>query len=62
MDTNGYRLATRFARFHNLPELTALLSSVADFHRVDDRAGLPAFSGYDDVLLPKTPEFSRIPE
>lgn len=59
VDTNGYRLATRFARFHNLPELTALLSSVADFHRVDDRAGLPAFSGYDDVLLPKTPEFSE---
>lgn len=59
VDTNGYRLATRFARFHNLPELTALLSSVADFHRVDDRAGLPAFDGYDDVLLPKTPEFSE---
>ena len=59
VDTNGYRLATRFARFHNLPELTALLSSVADFHQVDDRAGLPAFSGYDDVLLPKTPEFSE---
>lgn len=59
VDTNSYRLATRFARFHNLPELTALLSSVADFHRVDDRAGLPAFSGYDDVLLPKTPEFSE---
>ena len=33
VDTSTYRLATRFAKFHNLPELTSLLSSVADFHR-----------------------------
>lgn len=32
VDTSSYRLATRFARFHNLPELTSLLSSIADFH------------------------------
>ena len=28
VDTNSYRLATRFSKFHNLPELTALISSI----------------------------------
>lgn len=58
VDTSSYRLATRFARFHNLPELTALLSSVADFHQVDEEAGIPKFEGYSDALIAKTPEFS----
>ena len=58
VDTSSYRLATRFAKFHNLPELTALLSSIADFHQVDSSAGIPEFEGYSDALISKTPEFS----
>ena len=58
VDTNSYRLATRFARFHNLPELTALLSSIADFHQVDKSAGIPDFLGYNDALIGKTQDFS----
>lgn len=58
VDTDSYRMATRFARFHNLPELTSLLSSVADFHKVDKLSEIPDFSGYSDVLIPKTEEFS----
>lgn len=58
VDTSNYRLATRFSKFHNLPELTSLLASVADFHRVDVNDGIPAFDGYDDALIPKTLEFS----
>ena len=58
VDTSSYRLATRFSKFHNLPELTALLSSIADFHSVDDAAGLPAHDGYKDALIGKTQEFS----
>lgn len=57
VDTSNYRLATRFARFHNLPELTVLLSSIADFHQVDPGAGIPEFEGYEDSLVPKTQEF-----
>ena len=56
VDTSSYRLATRFARFHNLPELTALLSSVADFHKADKEAGLPEFDGYRDALVTRTDE------
>ncbi len=54
VDTSSYRLATRFAKFHNIPELTSLLASVADFHRVDTESGIPAFDGYNDELVPKT--------
>lgn len=59
VDTSSYRLATRFARFHNLPELTALLASIADFHAVDQSAGIPELDGYTDALVRKTPEFSE---
>ena len=58
VDTSGYRLVTRFAKFHNLPELTAILSSIADFHRVGPSAGLPSFDGYTDCLIPRPRELS----
>jgi hypothetical protein len=53
VDTSSYRMATRFSKFHNLPELTSLLSNIADFHRVDPSAGVPEFYGYTNVLLPR---------
>ncbi len=55
VDTSGYRLATRFAKFHNLPELTNLLAGIADFHSVDESDGIPALDGYTDALVGKTP-------
>lgn len=58
VDTSSYRLATRFSKFHNLPELTSLLSSIADFHQVDTSAGIPQFDGYTDALVSKTNEFA----
>ncbi len=59
VDTSKYRLATRFAKFHNLPELTALFSSVADFHEVGAAADVPDFNGYNDALISKTDEFAE---
>lgn len=59
VDTSSYRLATRFAKFHNLPELTALLASVADFHRTGHEDGVPLTDGYTDSLIGKTPEFEE---
>ena len=52
VDTGSYRLATRFARFHNIPELTTILASIADFHSVDSDCDIPAFEGYTDVVIP----------
>ena len=57
--TNSYRLATRFSKFHNLKELTNLLSSVADFHRLDKTNGIPNFTGYTDIKIEKTKEFDN---
>jgi len=37
IDTSKFRLATRFSKFHNLPELTTLFASFADFHIVSKK-------------------------
>ncbi|MCD8206269.1 MAG: DEAD/DEAH box helicase family protein [Clostridia bacterium] len=58
VDTSGYRLATRFSRFHNLPELTSELALIADFHSPETSDGVPVTDGYTDVLIPKTKEFA----
>lgn len=58
VDTSSYRLATRFSKFHNLPELTSLLSSIADFHQVDTLAGIPQIDGYTDALISKKNDFA----
>ena len=59
VDTNSYRLATRFSKFHNLPELTTLLSSIADFHQVDASDGVPEVDGRDDALIARTFDFEQ---
>ena len=57
IDTGTYRLATRFSRFHNLPELTAMFASVADFHIVDKSVGVPDFKGYTDTITDRSQDF-----
>lgn len=59
VDTNGYRLATRFSKFHNLPELTMMISQIADFHKVDTCDGIPRLNGYTDSVIGKTAEFNE---
>lgn len=59
VDTSKYRLAERFSRFHNLPELSSILSGIADFHSTKKSADLPDFSGYKDCIVEKTPEFEN---
>ena len=58
VDTSSYRLATRFSKFHNLPELTNLLAQIADFHKVDENDAIPKLDGYSDSLIAKTPELA----
>ncbi len=59
VDTSSFRMATRLSRFFNLPELTTLFASVTDFHKVDKTNEIPAFSGYTDVLVPRTADFAE---
>jgi superfamily II DNA or RNA helicase len=54
VDTNAYRLATRLSQFHNMAEMTSLLSSIADFHSMEQGEGIPLFNGYTDHLIPRT--------
>lgn len=56
VDTSKFRMATRFSKFHNLPELGTLLASIADFHSVDKQNGIPDFDGYADDNVSKTDE------
>lgn len=57
VDTSSYRMASRFAKFHNLPELTLLFSQIADFHSLDKINSIPDFDGYTDALVAKTQGF-----
>ncbi len=57
VDTNSYHLVTRFSRFCNIPELTATLASIADFHKVDKATGIPELEGYDDSLRDGSDDF-----
>lgn len=59
VDTNSYRLATRFSKFHNLPELTSLLSSIADFHQLDITNEIPQFDGCIDNLIGKSKQLDN---
>ncbi|MGN0814960.1 MAG: helicase-related protein [Candidatus Coproplasma sp.] len=54
VDTSGYRMARRFSRFHNLPELTTILSLIADFHPATCSSEMPEFNGYTDFVCGKT--------
>ncbi|MCL2662749.1 MAG: SNF2-related protein [Oscillospiraceae bacterium] len=58
VDTSSYRMATRFSKFHNLPELTNLLTQIADFYRVGKTNDIPDFEGYDDKIVSKTTELT----
>ena len=55
IDTKHLRLKRRFTRFHNIPELLAMFSTVCDFYRAEDKCGLPDFNGYEEILVPKSP-------
>ncbi|MBO4384795.1 MAG: DEAD/DEAH box helicase family protein [Clostridia bacterium] len=49
----GYRLRRRLSRYHNLPELSLLLSEIADLHfSRDDEQKLPANVSYINCTVP----------
>ncbi len=50
----SFRMATRLAKFHNIPELANLMGNVVDFYHLDNNANLPTFNGYKDVVIPKS--------
>lgn len=59
VDTSSFRMTTRLCKFHNLPELTTLLSSIADFHPVEGTGSVPRVVERRDVVIEKSPEFEE---
>lgn len=57
VDTSQYRWVTRYSKFVNLPELSTIFSSVAEFSNMKFSGDVPDFDGYIDVKVPKTNEF-----
>ena len=51
-DTNTFRFATRLSKYHNIPELTTLFSSVALFRMKEEISDLPERK-YKEILIPK---------
>ena len=62
VDVTNYRLVTRYSKFVNLPELTSLFSSVAEFYTPEESDGLPKFNGYTDIVVPQTVRFRQFLE
>lgn len=62
VDTSKFRFVQRFARFFNLPELSKMFSSVAAFYAVQNDEDLPELSGYEDILIEKSPELQKYME
>lgn len=57
VDSQNFRIMTRFASFHNLPELTSLFASCCDYHNDKDSAmEIPKCDGYIDTVVPKSLE------
>lgn len=57
VDSQSYRIMTRFSSFYNLPELISLFSSICDFYNgTDSGVGLPECNGYIDTIIPKSEE------
>jgi len=59
VDTSNFRVVTRLSKFHNLPELTQILSRVTDFHFDKNSSEIPLFNGYTDILLDKSNELNE---
>ena len=57
VDTLRCRMVRRYSDFKNLPELTSILSNIADFHHIAKDNDLPEFKGYTNVVVEHRPEF-----
>ena len=55
----NFRMATRLAKFHNIPELANLMGNVVDFYHLDNNTALPTFNGYKDIVIPKSKELEN---
>jgi len=57
VDSAGFRLKTRYTKFHNLPELMNMFSLVSDYYHAEQtQDNLPEFHGYTDIVIERSRE------
>ena len=54
VDAVNYRIRRRFNRFHNLPELTNIFASIADFHLEDNENLFRGTVDYHNIVVPRS--------
>ena len=54
VDATNYRMRTRFNRFHNLPELTNIFATVADYHLEDNNNLFSGTVDYHNIVVPRS--------
>jgi N12 class adenine-specific DNA methylase len=59
IDTSKFRMANRYSKFHNIPELASVLSNIIDFHHMDKDEDLPEFNGYTDIVTQPDKQFKE---
>ena len=57
VDTTKYVCKSRINKFHNIDELSVILSNVADFCNPSQDKELPVCSGYTDTVIERNPQF-----
>lgn len=62
IDTSKFRMANRYSKFHNIPELASVLSNIIDFHHIDKDEDLPEFNGYIDIVTEPDRQFKNFLE
>ncbi len=62
IDTSKFRMANRYSKFHNIPELASVLSNIIDFHHMDKDEDLPEFNGYIDIVTEPDRQFKSFLE
>lgn len=58
VDTSNYRIVKRFTKFHNLQDLTSMLSLFADFYQTVGKGDIPKIDGYCDAVVKKSQDLS----
>ena len=54
VDAVNYRMRRRFNRFHNLPELTNIFATIADFHLEDNENLFSGTVDYHNIVVPRS--------
>lgn len=59
VDTNNYRKVNRLSEYHNLLELSNIISNIIDYHKLNEINDIPEYDGYRDEIIVKNEHISE---